>query len=137
VAFLSHCGWGATSEAIVSATPVVAFPMFADQNSNALLMDLLGFAKVVGHDPVRVDMARPQATAEQMRELNDVSTRLRQSFTADGLREDIRTVITKKEFAVAAKRARSMNALFKGGAHKAAEAVEHICYGDNGNPGKA
>eukprot|EP00415_Alexandrium_ostenfeldii_P004186 UN4186 len=62
-----------------------------------------------------------------------VSERLRNEFTAEGLREDIRAVLGNKKYLTAAKQARSMNSVFKGGAHKAAEEVEIACYELNPN----
>jgi UDP:flavonoid glycosyltransferase YjiC (YdhE family) len=34
--FLSHCGWNSILESIATGVPVVAWPMFADQQINAL-----------------------------------------------------------------------------------------------------
>ncbi|KAL7745885.1 hypothetical protein RI367_008802 [Sorochytrium milnesiophthora] len=37
-AFLTHCGWNSTIEALSSAMPVIAWPMFAEQHSNATMI---------------------------------------------------------------------------------------------------
>ncbi|CAN8264077.1 unnamed protein product [Cochlearia groenlandica] len=47
--FLTHCGWNSTLEGVVSGVPMIAWPLFAEQNMNAaLLSEELGIA-------VRVD----------------------------------------------------------------------------------
>ncbi|XP_010465056.1 PREDICTED: UDP-glycosyltransferase 72E3 isoform X3 [Camelina sativa] len=47
--FLTHCGWSSTLESVVGGVPMIAWPLFAEQNMNAaLLSDELGIA-------VRVD----------------------------------------------------------------------------------
>jgi len=132
-AFVSHCGWGATCEAIISGTPVIAFPMFCDQNANALLMNALGMAKTVTLPPFKLDLLNPSSISAQFMPMLAVSERLRNEFTAEGLREDIRAVLGNKKYLTAAKQARSMNSVFKGGAHKAAEEVEIACYELNPN----
>ncbi|WCJ24470.1 UDP-glycosyltransferase 75C1 [Euphorbia peplus] len=37
--FVTHCGWNSTLESIVSGTPVVAFPQWTDQGTNAKLIE--------------------------------------------------------------------------------------------------
>ena len=37
--FVSHCGWNSTLESLVSGVPVVAFPQWADQGTNAKLIE--------------------------------------------------------------------------------------------------
>ncbi|XP_065225367.1 UDP-glucosyltransferase 2-like [Planococcus citri] len=44
IAFISHCGLGATNEALYTATPVVVCPLFCDQPDNAELLENLGVA---------------------------------------------------------------------------------------------
>ncbi|XP_065225362.1 UDP-glucosyltransferase 2-like isoform X2 [Planococcus citri] len=44
IAFISHCGLGATNEALYTATPVIACPLFCDQPDNAELLENLGVA---------------------------------------------------------------------------------------------
>lgn len=127
-AFVSHCGWGATCEAIVSGTPVLAMPMFADQNANALLMNILGMAKTATLPPFTLDLLNPESVARQLEPMMDVSRRLRPALTPEGLRADVRAVLTEKKYATGAKQARTMNKMFKGGAGKAAEEVEEACY---------
>lgn len=44
IAFISHCGQGGTFEAIYTATPVIACPLYTDQPSNAALLEHLNVA---------------------------------------------------------------------------------------------
>lgn len=132
-AFMSHCGWGASCEAIISGTPVVCFPMFADQNANAMLMNILGMAKTVTLPQFKLDLMNPESMSSQLTPMMAVSNRLRNDFTPEGLREDIRAVLTEKKYLTSARQARSMNFMYKGGAHKAAEEVEIACYELNPN----
>ncbi|XP_012078445.2 crocetin glucosyltransferase, chloroplastic [Jatropha curcas] len=37
--FISHCGWNSTLESLVSGVPVVAFPQWTDQGTNAKLIE--------------------------------------------------------------------------------------------------
>ncbi|EOA40347.1 hypothetical protein CARUB_v10009073mg [Capsella rubella] len=37
--FVTHCGWNSTLESLVLGVPVVAFPMWSDQPTNAKLLD--------------------------------------------------------------------------------------------------
>ncbi|XP_015958239.1 phloretin 4'-O-glucosyltransferase [Arachis duranensis] len=37
--FVTHCGWNSTMETLISGVPVVAFPQWSDQNTNAKLME--------------------------------------------------------------------------------------------------
>ncbi|KAK7818244.1 hydroquinone glucosyltransferase [Quercus suber] len=36
--FLSHCGWNSTLESIMQGIPLIAWPLFAEQRMNALLL---------------------------------------------------------------------------------------------------
>ncbi|XP_065216830.1 UDP-glucosyltransferase 2-like [Planococcus citri] len=44
IAFISHCGLGGTNEAVYTATPVVACPLFCDQVDNAELLENIDVA---------------------------------------------------------------------------------------------
>ncbi|XP_073061984.1 hydroquinone glucosyltransferase-like [Primulina eburnea] len=37
-AFLSHCGWNSTLETVVSGLPLIAWPLYAEQKMNAVLL---------------------------------------------------------------------------------------------------
>jgi hydroquinone glucosyltransferase len=37
-AFVTHCGWGSSLEGIINGVPLIAFPMFAEQKMNAVLL---------------------------------------------------------------------------------------------------
>nr|BAI65909.1 UDP-sugar:glycosyltransferase [Forsythia x intermedia] len=36
--FLSHCGWNSTLESIVNGVPLIAWPLYAEQRSNAVML---------------------------------------------------------------------------------------------------
>ncbi|PQQ18455.1 crocetin glucosyltransferase chloroplastic [Prunus yedoensis var. nudiflora] len=37
--FVTHCGWNSSMESLVSGVPVVAFPLWTDQRTNAKLIE--------------------------------------------------------------------------------------------------
>jgi hydroquinone glucosyltransferase len=37
--FLSHCGWSSTLESIMFGVPIIAWPLFAEQKTNALILE--------------------------------------------------------------------------------------------------
>ncbi|XP_021718499.1 anthocyanidin 3-O-glucosyltransferase 5-like [Chenopodium quinoa] len=37
--FLSHCGWNSTLESLVNGVPIIAWPLYAEQNMNAALVE--------------------------------------------------------------------------------------------------
>ncbi|XP_055340464.1 uncharacterized protein LOC129589655 [Paramacrobiotus metropolitanus] len=43
--YVSHCGWNSTLEAVAYGVPVVAWPMFGDQNYNASVVEQCGIGK--------------------------------------------------------------------------------------------
>ena len=50
--FLTHCGWNSTLETIVQGVPIIAWPLFAEQKMNAVLLadDLKAAVKVNSDD---------------------------------------------------------------------------------------
>nr|GFB34647.1 hydroquinone glucosyltransferase-like [Tanacetum cinerariifolium] len=36
--FLTHCGWNSISESVVNGVPMIAWPLFAEQRMNAVLL---------------------------------------------------------------------------------------------------
>mmetsp|Transcript_126226 Transcript_126226/g.363054 ORF Transcript_126226/g.363054 Transcript_126226/m.363054 type:complete len:1232 (+) Transcript_126226:152-3847(+) len=125
-AFMSHCGWGACCEAFASGKPVIAFPMFADQYVNALLLELMGMCKTVDEEPIDMDA---DAWKRRMARVAGIRTgateHTRNRFTAAGLKKDIRAVLKGKSYRM---RAAAMQEYSKksGGVQKAADEVERI-----------
>ena len=37
--FISHCGWNSTLETVVTGVPVIAWPFWTDQPTNAMLIE--------------------------------------------------------------------------------------------------
>ncbi|KAJ0251113.1 hypothetical protein HA466_0134970 [Hirschfeldia incana] len=61
--FLTHCGWNSTLEGVVSGVPMIAWPLFAEQNMNAaLLSDELGIA-VRADDGLKETVTRSEIEA--------------------------------------------------------------------------
>ncbi|KAG7610460.1 UDP-glucuronosyl/UDP-glucosyltransferase [Arabidopsis suecica] len=61
--FLTHCGWSSTLESVLCGTPMIAWPLFAEQNMNAaLLSDELGIA-------VRVDDPKEAISRSKIEEM--------------------------------------------------------------------
>lgn len=60
--FLTHCGWNSTIESIASGVPMIAWPLYAEQNMNATMLteelkvavrpEVLPTKKVVGREEV-------------------------------------------------------------------------------------
>jgi len=50
---LTHCGMGGTLEFINGSVPLVAWPHFADQHTNAELLERNGVAKIL-HNKMRM-----------------------------------------------------------------------------------
>uniref|UniRef100_A0A0E0JMK3 UDP-glycosyltransferases domain-containing protein n=1 Tax=Oryza punctata TaxID=4537 RepID=A0A0E0JMK3_ORYPU len=74
--FVTHCGWNSTTEALAAGVPVVAYPAWSDQITNAkLLADVYGVGVRLPVPPTRdalrrcVDevMSGPEAEAMQLR----------------------------------------------------------------------
>lgn len=52
--FITHCGWNSTTEALAAGVPVVAYPVFSDQRTNAaFLVDVCGVAVRLPTSPTR------------------------------------------------------------------------------------
>lgn len=73
--FLTHCGWNSTLETLAAGKPVVAFPSFVDQTTNAkFLVDVLGLGVRMSEQVTAAEVGRCAAElfdgprAEEMRE---------------------------------------------------------------------
>jgi len=44
---ISHCGWGGVMESINTETPILAFPFFGDQPTNANLIHKMGIGEIL------------------------------------------------------------------------------------------
>eukprot|EP00415_Alexandrium_ostenfeldii_P002036 UN2036 len=84
-------------------------------------------AKPVPLPPFKLAFLNPSSISAQFMPMRAVSERLRNEFTAEGLREAFRPVFANKKFLPAPNQARSMNSVFKGGAPKAPGEVEIAC----------
>uniref|UniRef100_A0A0D9V490 Glycosyltransferase n=1 Tax=Leersia perrieri TaxID=77586 RepID=A0A0D9V490_9ORYZ len=57
--FLTHCGWNSTTEALAAGVPVVAYPAWSDQITNAkLLADVYGVGVRLPVPPTRDEVRR-------------------------------------------------------------------------------
>lgn len=36
--FITHCGWNSVLESVVNGVPLIAWPLYAEQRSNAVLL---------------------------------------------------------------------------------------------------
>mmetsp|Transcript_95539 Transcript_95539/g.270083 ORF Transcript_95539/g.270083 Transcript_95539/m.270083 type:complete len:568 (+) Transcript_95539:95-1798(+) len=129
-AFMSHCGWGACCEAMITATPVVGFPMFGDQPLNSIFLEMMGMARTVGAEPLSQE--DPKVTekriASMMSQRAGKEPRLRDVFTADLLRDQVREVVVNRQYKMSANGIKNY-AKASGGVHRAVEAVEAYCGG--------
>lgn len=66
--FISHCGWNWTLESIVHGVPLITWPMYAEQNWNALMLaEDIGVAVRLGNAPENGLVGR-----EKIREYSEV-----------------------------------------------------------------
>ncbi|KAL1329470.1 hypothetical protein AAHE18_12G042700 [Arachis hypogaea] len=65
-AFLSHCGWNSTLESVSHDMPVIAWPLFAEQRMNAVLLkDVLKVARIMEENEEELEMRK------RIKELSD------------------------------------------------------------------
>lgn len=92
--FLTHCGWNSTMEAVTSGTPVVAFPNFGDQVTDAVyLVDVW---------KVGVRMSRGDDLESRFVPREEVQKCLRQAVVGPKAEEMKRNMLKLKEAAAAA-----------------------------------
>ncbi|KAH6784003.1 hypothetical protein C2S52_008962 [Perilla frutescens var. hirtella] len=84
--FVTHCGWNSTLEAVCAGVPMAAWPLYAEQHFNrVLLTEELGLA-------VRVEMAEDGFVAAE-----EVEKRVRELMDGDSKKgEEIRKVVGEK-----------------------------------------
>lgn len=93
IAFMSHCGQGGTYEAIYTATPVIACPLFANQPGNAALLEQL---EVAVHFDIRSLTTDSLLQAFKVI-VNDKKYVLDRDFVRFGLRESKHILIKKRK----------------------------------------
>ncbi|XP_019154674.1 PREDICTED: anthocyanidin 3-O-glucosyltransferase 5-like [Ipomoea nil] len=91
--FLSHCGWNSTLESVMNSVPMVAWPLYAEQNMNATML-----AKEVGV-AVRPAVA-PTVKVVRREEIERMVRTLLQHNEGKGIREKVKKVKGSGEIAL-------------------------------------
>lgn len=76
--FLTHCGWNSSLETVTSGMPVVAFPLWSDQPTNAkLLADILGVGVKTQRGEGTVSSQEVRRCVEVVMDGSELATRIR------------------------------------------------------------
>ena len=110
---LTHCGFGGMMDAISAGKPVLAWPAFADQPSNAELLLASGMAQRLGDgSQAKCDLKTLDYSFESP------------VFTKDEFVDKVRSLITEEIFAAHASRLRIVQKV-SSGPQKAVKAIEN------------
>jgi len=107
-AVITHCGWGGVLETLTAAKPVVTFPFFGDQPSNAKLLVSAGCGEFMGKLPPEGDIGNRYKKGD---------------FTVETVSSAVTKVMTDPRYAQAAVRLQSASRAC-GGAEAAAQQIE-------------
>nr|AFJ52963.1 UDP-glycosyltransferase 1 [Linum usitatissimum] len=92
--FVTHCGWNSTLEGMCLGVPLVAFPQFSDQTTNAKLVEdmwKIGVRVVVGREkPVASDESEEEVTISTVVEGDEIRRCLDLVMGEGQVREQVR-----------------------------------------------
>ena len=88
--FLSHCGWSSTLESVVHGIPIIAWPLFAEQRTNAVMLSeelKVAIRPKMNKNGIvqREEIARVVKCLMEGDEGREMSTRIRELKDAAGL----------------------------------------------------
>ncbi|XP_021853201.2 anthocyanidin 3-O-glucosyltransferase 5 [Spinacia oleracea] len=108
-AFFSHCGWNSSLESIVNGVPIIAWPLYAEQNMNAtMLVKHLGVAvrpevnpskELVRRDEIAKMVRRVMVDEEGIgirKRVNDLKERAKKALSEGGTSYNALSEVVKK-----------------------------------------